>query len=78
MQKEGIHTAIETCGYGSWEAVREAMLYTDLVLYDLKVMDSKLHKEFKEWTTGRFLKTVSALEGVCIRQWLSASRWFRL
>lgn len=55
-KREGIHTAIETCGYGSWEAVREAMLYTDLVLYDLKAMDSKLHKELTGVDNGQILE----------------------
>jgi pyruvate formate lyase activating enzyme len=39
----GIHTCIETCGYataGSWDKV---LPYTDLVLYDLKLMDDSLH-----------------------------------
>ena len=40
-----IHTAVETCGYASWEAVRTVMEYVDLVLYDIKHMDSDEHKK---------------------------------
>ncbi|MBT9775477.1 glycyl-radical enzyme activating protein [Clostridium sp. MCC353] len=39
-----IHTAVETCGYASWEAVQTVMEYVDLVLYDIKHMDSGEHK----------------------------------
>lgn len=44
-KSEGIHTAIETCGYGTKKAVEEVMEYTDLVLYDLKAMDSCVHRK---------------------------------
>lgn len=41
---ENIHTAIETCGYGSWETLSRILEYTDLVLYDFKHMDTNAHK----------------------------------
>ena len=41
---EGVHTAIETCGYGTWESFKGVLDYTDLVLYDLKHMDSSVHR----------------------------------
>lgn len=45
-KKEGIPTAIETCGYSSWDALLSVSKYTDLFLFDLKVMDEELHKKF--------------------------------
>lgn len=39
-----VHTAIETCGYGKWENVKDVFNYTDQVFFDLKAMDSQLHK----------------------------------
>ena len=44
LQAKGIHTALDTCGYAPWEVLKEVLPYTDLVLYDLKHMDSKIHK----------------------------------
>lgn len=38
-----IHTAIETCGYANREALLEMAQYIDLVLFDLKHMDSDRH-----------------------------------
>lgn len=45
-REQGIHTAIETCGCASWEDFEKVLEYTDLVLYDLKIFDSKKHLEF--------------------------------
>lgn len=45
-KEEGIFTAIETCGYSSWDVLLSVSKYTDLFLFDLKVMDEELHKKF--------------------------------
>ena len=42
----GIHTAFETCGYTSWDHLERLLNHTDLVLYDLKVMDEEKHLAF--------------------------------
>jgi len=39
-----LHTAIETCGYARPSAFDRINDYVDLILYDLKHMDSRLHK----------------------------------
>lgn len=39
-----IHTAVETCGYASWDSVKTVMEHVDVVLYDVKHMDSQQHK----------------------------------
>ncbi len=43
-QSQGLHTALETCGYAPYEALAEAVQHIDLVLYDLKHMDSSVHQ----------------------------------
>ena len=45
-RQAGIPTAIETCGYSDWEILHDLLRYVDLVLYDIKHMDSKKHREF--------------------------------
>lgn len=45
-QEKGIHTALETCGYAKWRDFKKVLEYLDVVLYDIKYMDSKRHKEF--------------------------------
>lgn len=42
-QALGIHTAIETSGYGSEAALNTVLEHVDLVLFDLKIMDSAAH-----------------------------------
>ena len=44
-QKHGFHTAVETCGYAARENMLKVVEHADLVLYDIKHMDSTLHKE---------------------------------
>ena len=42
---EGIHTAIDSCGYPCTEEALAALDAADLVLFDLKGMDSSRHQE---------------------------------
>ena len=41
-----LHTAIETTGFAPWKQVKEIAEACDLVLYDLKHMDSTVHKKY--------------------------------
>jgi pyruvate formate lyase activating enzyme len=40
----GIHTAIETSGYASWSTWQTLLPHLDLILYDLKEVDSSEHQ----------------------------------
>ena len=41
----GIHTALDTCGLVKWPIFDEILPYVDLLLYDIKDMDSEKHKQ---------------------------------
>jgi len=43
-KKEGLHTAVETCGYVEPQVIEEAAQCTDLFLYDYKVTDPVRHE----------------------------------
>lgn len=43
LQAEGVHTALDTCGFARWTDLRDAAAAADLVLYDLKLMDEARH-----------------------------------
>lgn len=43
LKKEGIHTAVDTCGFAAREAFDQVIPYTDVFLYDLKAMDEEVH-----------------------------------
>jgi pyruvate formate lyase activating enzyme len=40
-----IHTAVDTCGSFSWQALERLRPYVDLFLYDVKTMDDERHQE---------------------------------
>lgn len=39
-----LNTAIETCGFADWQIFEDILNYVDLVIYDIKIYDSVLHK----------------------------------
>ena len=43
LQAEGIHTAVDTCGFVARDALDKVIPYTDIFLYDLKAFDSDVH-----------------------------------
>jgi pyruvate formate lyase activating enzyme len=43
-QEEGIHTALDTCGYVVWPVMEKILPHIDLFLFDLKHMDSQEHE----------------------------------
>jgi len=42
-KERGINTALDTCGYQSYEVLNKLLEYTDYVLYDIKNMDEAAH-----------------------------------
>jgi len=44
-KEEGIHTAVDTSGFADWGVIESILPYTDLFLYDIKGIDSGLHKQ---------------------------------
>jgi len=42
-REAGIHTALDSCGCAPREALRSVLEHTDLLLYDLKLIDDELH-----------------------------------
>lgn len=46
FREEKISTALDTCGMVSEEIFKEALPASELLLFDLKIMDSKLHRHF--------------------------------
>jgi pyruvate formate lyase activating enzyme len=60
-RSNGIHTAVETSGYAAWETVRYVMEYVDLVLYDIKHMDSIEHMNGTGVPNDRILSNIRAI-----------------
>jgi pyruvate formate lyase activating enzyme len=51
-----IHTAIETCGFGTLKSLEKVLEYTDLLLFDLKHMDTEVHKRYTGAGNERILE----------------------
>ena len=55
LAANGIHTALQTCGYFEYDAFEREMLpWLDLVMFDLKILDPSGHIEH----TGRDNRTI--------------------
>jgi pyruvate formate lyase activating enzyme len=61
LQKNGIHVALDTCGYCSESIFRSLLSHVDLVLYDLKVMDPQRHEEYTGVPIDRVLLNAQIL-----------------
>jgi pyruvate formate lyase activating enzyme len=46
LKAAGVHTAVDTCGLCKTHDLELALPHADLVLFDLKIIDSELHKKF--------------------------------
>lgn len=45
-KKQGLHTAVDTSGHAQWLSFDKILPYTDLFLYDLKLIDTNKHEKF--------------------------------
>jgi pyruvate formate lyase activating enzyme len=55
IEEYGLHAALETCGDAPWEDLAGLLEFTDLVLYDIKVMDPALHRRYTGVDNERIL-----------------------
>ena len=60
-QEKEIHTAVDTCGFATWETVDSVREYVDLFLYDLKLMNDARHQKFTAVSNELILSNLRAL-----------------
>jgi pyruvate formate lyase activating enzyme len=60
-KESGIHTAIETCGYARTEEFERILPFTDLFLFDLKLIDPLEHLKHTGQPNDLILKNLSYL-----------------
>lgn len=65
MKENGIHTALDTCGLAPAAAYEKILPFTDLILYDLKEIDSNKHKEFTGSSNEKILNNL-----LTISEWM--------
>jgi pyruvate formate lyase activating enzyme len=60
-KRRGLHTAVDTTGYAPPEVLQRIAEWTDLFLYDLKLMDDMRHREFTGISNGVILQNLKEL-----------------
>ncbi len=62
LKREGIHTALETCGFFSYESFKEKMLpWLDLIYFDIKLIDAIDSEQYCGQPNKRILDNFSQL-----------------
>jgi pyruvate formate lyase activating enzyme len=61
LKDSGIHTAVDTSGFAPYEILSEVSRKTDLILYDLKVMDENRHRAFTGQSNRIILENLQKL-----------------
>ncbi len=69
-RSEGVHTTLDTCGFGARDKLLHAAELTDLVLFDLKILDSDGHLRHLGAPLEPILENLDALIGQQQRIWL--------
>ncbi len=64
LQAEGVHTALDTCGFAKWRDLRDAAAHASIVLYDVKLMDDARHIAATGASNAIILKNLRALSEV--------------
>lgn len=70
LQEEGIHVALDTCGYCSEAVLRSILENVDLVLYDLKVMDADKHQAYTGVPLDVVLRNARIVESSGKKIWI--------
>ena len=60
-KKEGLHTAVDTCGAVPWPALERISSLVDLFLYDLKIMDEAAHLRWTGTSNSTILDNLERL-----------------
>jgi pyruvate formate lyase activating enzyme len=70
LANEGVHTALDTCGFAPWEQLEEAALVASLVLYDVKLMDEARHRAATGRSNRIILENLQALARIHPEIWI--------
>jgi len=60
-RERGLDTAIETCGYGTWEDLEKVCRHADLVFFDIKSMNAGKHRTATGVSNELILENISKL-----------------
>lgn len=70
LRQEGIHTALDTSGYGDLEAAREVLEVTDLVICDIKFTDEAVFERVCGGQLSKVHDFLALTAGMKVPLWL--------
>lgn len=62
LKAEKIHTAVDTCGFISKEAIDKVIPYTDIFLFDVKAYDSEVHQKCTGYSNEKILENLRYID----------------
>jgi pyruvate formate lyase activating enzyme len=62
LKAEGIHTAVDTCGFAGKDGIDKIIQYTDLFLYDIKFYDDKKHIQYTGCTNKPIIENLKYID----------------
>lgn len=77
LKSRGIHTALDTSGQCSRDHLDLVLPYTDLVLYDIKEIDSERHRQFTGSGNAVILENLLHVAGAIGTNLLPRELWIR-
>jgi pyruvate formate lyase activating enzyme len=77
LKSEGISTALDTCGLCSSATLDRLLPFTDLVLFDLKLFDADLHRQFTGSSNRQIFDNLLHLIDIQGKQSLPFRLWIR-
>lgn len=69
-RSRGLHTAVDTCGSAARDTMLEVARLTDLVLFDLKLMDREAHRRYTGGDNRMILDNLRALSAEGTEVWV--------
>jgi pyruvate formate lyase activating enzyme len=72
LRAEGVHTALDTCGYADRQDLAQAASHACLVLYDLKLMDDSRHQ------TATGVSNITILQNLVALSRIHSAIWVRV
>lgn len=63
LREKGVSTALDTCGLCQPEVLKRLAAETDLILFDLKLMDANAHRKWTGADNHRILENLHGLSG---------------
>jgi len=70
LKGEGVHVALDTCGFGAQEDLLALSAWADLVLFDLKLADAERHAAATGVGNDRILANLAALSRIGTSIWI--------